>query len=48
VAVWLYLLGHSIPEAAGLLAFDEKRTENLIYRGMADLRNCLRVKGLKP
>lgn len=47
-AVTLYLLGHSIPEAARLLAFDEKRSENLIYRGMADLRRCLRAKGLKP
>lgn len=48
VAVTLHLVGHSIPDAARLLALDEKQTENLIYRGMADLRNCLRMKGLKP
>jgi RNA polymerase sigma-70 factor (ECF subfamily) len=47
-AVWLHLLGNTIPEAAVLLGYDEKRTENLVYRGMADLRNCLRKKGLKP
>jgi len=47
-AVALYVLGNTIPEVAVLLGFDEKRTENLVYRGMADLRNCLRVKGLKP
>ena len=48
VAVTLSLIGNSIPEAAKLLGFDEKQTENLVYRGMEDLRNCLRLKGLKP
>jgi hypothetical protein len=33
---------------AALLGFDEKQTENLVYRGMAELRRCLRLKGLKP
>jgi RNA polymerase sigma-70 factor, ECF subfamily len=47
-AVALYVLGNTIPEVAVLLGFGEKRTENLVYRGMADLRKCLRVKGLKP
>jgi RNA polymerase sigma-70 factor (ECF subfamily) len=48
LAVTLYLLGHSVPEAAGILGWDEKRTENLVYRGLADLRQCLVRKGHKP
>jgi RNA polymerase sigma-70 factor (ECF subfamily) len=40
-ALTLYLLGHSVPEAARLLAWKAKRTENLIYRGLATLRTCL-------
>lgn len=47
-AVTLHLLGHSVPEAAALLAWDVKRTENLVYRGLADLRKCLIRKGLTP
>jgi len=47
-SVALYLQGHSIPQAAELLGWEPKRTENLVYRGLADLRNCLKSKGLKP
>lgn len=47
-AVTLYLLGHSVPEAADLLGWTVKRTENLVYRGLADLRKCLSSKGLEP
>ncbi|HEX6853299.1 MAG TPA: sigma-70 family RNA polymerase sigma factor [Candidatus Polarisedimenticolaceae bacterium] len=42
------LQGHSVPEGARILGWSEKRTENLVYRGMADLRRCLEAKGLKP
>jgi len=48
MAVTLYLQGHTVPQAATLLAWDAKRTENLVYRGLADLRSCLESKGLKP
>lgn len=35
VAVTLYLEGCSVPESAGLLRWSEKKTENLVYRGLA-------------
>ena len=47
-AVMLYLQGHSVPDAARLLGWSGKRTENLVYRGLADLRQCLRAKGHTP
>jgi predicted nucleic acid-binding protein len=46
LAVTLYLQGHRIKETARLLGWNEKRTENLIYRGREDLRECLQKKGL--
>jgi RNA polymerase sigma-70 factor (ECF subfamily) len=48
LAVTLYLQGHTIPEAAELLAWDGKRTENLVYRGLSGLRACLATKGFQP
>jgi RNA polymerase sigma-70 factor (ECF subfamily) len=48
LAVTLYLQGHSVPEAARILGWDVKRTENLVYRGLADLRQCLVRKGHRP
>lgn len=48
LAVTLHLQGHTVNEAARLLAWPEKRTENLVYRGLADLRACLTAKGLRP
>lgn len=48
LAVVLYLQGHTVPEAAKLLGWNDKRTENLVYRGLADLRQCLAGKGLEP
>ncbi|WP_426750297.1 RNA polymerase sigma factor [Myxococcus sp. Y35] len=48
LAVTLYLQGHSVPEAARLLGWDDKRTENLIYRGLSALRLCLATKGFEP
>lgn len=47
-AVTLYLAGHTVPEAARLLEWTPKRAENMVYRGLADLRGCLEKKGLRP
>jgi RNA polymerase sigma-70 factor (ECF subfamily) len=47
-AVALYLMGESVPGAAALFGWTPKKTENLVYRGLADLRRCLRQKGLEP
>ena len=46
LAVTLYLQGHNVPSAARLLDWTAKRTENLVYRGLADLRECLTAKGM--
>lgn len=48
LAVTLYLQGCSVPESARRLGWTAKRTENLVYRGLAGLRNCLARKGLTP
>ncbi|NOK36398.1 RNA polymerase sigma factor [Corallococcus exercitus] len=48
LAVTLHLQGHTVPEAAELLGWDAKRTENLIYRGLSALRACLSLKGIEP
>jgi RNA polymerase sigma-70 factor, ECF subfamily len=48
LAVTLYLQGHSVPDAARILDWPAKRTENLVYRGLADLRECLSSKGFRP
>ncbi len=48
IAVTLYLQGHSVPESAQVLGFTPKKTENLVYRALADLRRCLTAKGLQP
>ncbi len=48
LAVTLYLQGCSVPESAQRLGWSPKRTENLVYRGLADLRFCLSRKGLTP
>ncbi len=45
-ALVLSLLGHPIKEAAAILGFDYKKTDNLIARGRADIRVCLERKGL--
>lgn len=47
-ALTLHLLGHSGAEVAQLLVCDAKRAENLTLRGLAQLRECLHVKGVKP
>ena len=48
LAVTLYLQGHSVPDASRVLDWPAKRTENLVYRGLADLRECLLNKGIQP
>jgi RNA polymerase sigma-70 factor (ECF subfamily) len=48
LAVTLYLQGHTVAETARILDWPFKRTENLVYRGLADLRGCLASKGLRP
>ena len=48
LAVTLYLEGCAVPEAARTLHWSVKKTENLVYRGLADLRGCLAEKGLEP
>jgi len=45
-AVTLYLQGHRIKEVGALMGWDPKRAENLIYRGLADLRACLDRQGV--
>jgi RNA polymerase sigma-70 factor (ECF subfamily) len=30
------------------MGWTEKKAENLVYRGLADLRRCLSAKGLRP
>lgn len=47
-AVALRLQGHSVVDVGRLLGWDAKKAENLIYRGMADLRQCLEDKGHTP
>jgi RNA polymerase sigma-70 factor (ECF subfamily) len=48
LAVMLYLERHTVPDAARILGWPVKRTENLVYRGLANLRACLRCKGHTP
>jgi RNA polymerase sigma-70 factor (ECF subfamily) len=48
LAVTLHLQGHTVAEAARILDWAAKATENLVYRGMADLRRCLMAKGMRP
>lgn len=48
LAVTLHLQGHTASEAARILDWAAKQTENLVYRGLADLRKCLLAKGIRP
>lgn len=47
-AVMLHLMGHSVDEISALLECRCKQAENLVYRGMGDLRACLKTRGVKP
>jgi len=46
LAVMLHLRGCTVPEVACLLCWSKKRTENLVYRGLAELRAELRTHGM--
>lgn len=46
--VALYLQGHGASEIAGLLGAAYKNVENLLYRGLAQVRACLQKKGVTP
>ncbi len=47
-AVMLHLQGHPAVEASALLGCTQKQAENLIYRGLANLRACLEARGATP
>lgn len=47
LAVTLHLQGHSVPEIGKLMGWASKKADNLVYRGMADLRECLVSKGVR-
>jgi RNA polymerase sigma-70 factor (ECF subfamily) len=47
-AVTLFLLGHTVAEISGILGWSRRKVENLVYRGLADLRSCLAEKGIEP
>jgi RNA polymerase sigma factor (sigma-70 family) len=48
LAVTLYLQGSTAPELARRLGWTLGKTEKLVHRGMADMRGCLRGKGVTP
>lgn len=48
LAVTMHLQGHSMKESARLLDWPPKRIDNLVYRGLVDLRLCLSKKGITP
>lgn len=48
MTVLLHLQGFRAEEASRVLHWDLKRVQNLLYRGLADLRRCLEDKGLVP
>lgn len=48
LAVTLYLQDVSVVDAARILGWDLKQTRNLVYRGLGDLRQCLKEKGFHP
>ena len=47
-AVMLHLQGHAVADVARRLGWSPKRADNLVYRGLADLRGCLIGKGHTP
>jgi RNA polymerase sigma-70 factor (ECF subfamily) len=48
LAVTLYLQGQGVVDISRVLEWPRKSVENLVYRGLADLRQCLLAKGLRP
>lgn len=47
LAVTLYLQGHGTVDVGRRLGWSPKKAENLIYRGLSDLRDCLGSKGIE-
>lgn len=47
MAVTLYLQGSRTSETARALKWKEKRVENMLYRGLDELRQCLGSKGVE-
>jgi len=45
--VRLFLFGLNINEISKILNIDETKTKNLLYRGLNDLKNILKSKGIK-
>jgi len=48
LAVTVFLQGSTAPETSRRLGWTLGKTEKLVYRGLADLRHCLREKGVEP
>jgi len=48
LAAMLYLQGHTAPEIGRLMDWTPAKSNNLVHRGIADLRRCLEGKGLGP
>ncbi len=48
LAVALYLEGRGATEIATMLQWKRKQADNLVYRGLGDLRRCLTGKGIEP
>lgn len=48
LAVTLHLQGCTAPETSRRLGWSLGKTEKLVYRGLGDLRRCLRAKGIEP
>ncbi len=46
--VRMYLTGYDREEIADLLGWTEPKTRNLLYRGLADLREILTEMGIGP
>lgn len=46
-AVRMHLLGHSRDEIARVMGWTQAKTRNLIYRGLADLRERLEAQGIR-
>jgi RNA polymerase sigma-70 factor (ECF subfamily) len=46
--VTLNLLGFGLSEIASMLGEERKRVDNLLYRGLVNLRECLLGKGVRP
>jgi RNA polymerase sigma factor (sigma-70 family) len=48
VPVRMHLAGYGRDEIASALGWTEPKTRNLIYRGLADLRDLLQARGIGP